>query len=148
MDETRVRALIREEIALAFRALSVAANDLDMPYETSELDSRALTNIEQAADRAAHEFKELCETADEQRVEDAKNPFEEKTTDADEITQRLRGIRDSLVASGGHPSHIGDLDRLIKKRTHDPLACDHYYPWISEGKAATHCEHCGTARPF
>lgn len=76
-DETRLRAIVREEIGRAFKALNAAANDLDMPYETSELDSRALRNIAEAADRAAHEFKELCETADEQQAQDPKNPFAE-----------------------------------------------------------------------
>ena len=84
MDEARVRTVIREETTLALRALSIAANDLDMPYETSELDSRALSNIGQAADRAAHEYKELCEKADEQRAEVAANPFEE-TPEAERI---------------------------------------------------------------
>jgi hypothetical protein len=83
MDETRVREIIREEIRLAFEALSAAANDLDMPYETSELDSRALGNIAQSADRAAHEFKELCEKADEQRAEEAANPFAEASSEAE-----------------------------------------------------------------
>lgn len=76
-DETRLRTIVREEIARAFRALSVAASDLDMPYETSELDSRALTNIEQAADRALSNYKRMCGAADEERAEESKDPFAE-----------------------------------------------------------------------
>jgi hypothetical protein len=146
----QVRAMMREEIALAFGALSAAASYLDMPYETSELDSRALTNIGQAADRAAQEYEARCETADEERAEAAKNPFAEPKPDTavDDTTEALRVIRDSLAGSGAHPDHVARLDRLIKRRGNDPATCDHYYLWAREGVAATHCERCGTARPF
>lgn len=147
MDETRIRAIIREEIALAFGALSASAQYLDMPYETSELDSRALSNIGQTADQAVREYEARCETADEQRAEDAANPFAERTN-ADEVTESLRVIRDSLRESGANADHIARMDRLIKRRENDPTTCDHYYPWISEKELAKHCEHCGTARPF
>lgn len=49
-DERFVRAVIREEIVHAFQALGREADRLDMPYETAELDSRALENIKAAAE--------------------------------------------------------------------------------------------------
>jgi hypothetical protein len=64
VDDT-TKAYVRGEIGNAFRALSVAASDLDMPYETSELDSRSLNNIERAADRALANYKQVGEAADE-----------------------------------------------------------------------------------
>lgn len=100
MVDERLREIIREEVVLALRALSIAANGLDMPYETSELDSRALSNIEQAADRAAHEYKELCEAADEEadpvlRARDV-NPFAPDLTmsreAADLILRSIAGL--------------------------------------------------------
>jgi hypothetical protein len=103
MDETRIRAIIREEIDRAFQAMSVAANGLDMPYETSELDSRALTNIGQAADRAAHEFKELCETADEERAQDAENPFAPDTTMSREAADFILRAMNGLLLEGYWP---------------------------------------------
>lgn len=52
LQEQWVRAVVREEIARAFGALQRAASDLDAPYDTAELDSRALGNIAQAAENA------------------------------------------------------------------------------------------------
>lgn len=48
--EKLVRRIVQEEIAKAFGALGREAASLDMPYETAELDSRALENIKQAAE--------------------------------------------------------------------------------------------------
>lgn len=48
--EAQVRQIIREEIVKAFQVLGRAASYLDVPYETAELDSRALGNIEDAAE--------------------------------------------------------------------------------------------------
>lgn len=46
----KVRAVVREEIAKAFGALARESAYLDYPYETAELDSRALSNIKEAAE--------------------------------------------------------------------------------------------------
>jgi hypothetical protein len=51
-DEHVVRTIVREEIVRAFQALKREADSLDMPYETAELDSRALGNIVQSAEGA------------------------------------------------------------------------------------------------
>jgi hypothetical protein len=51
--DRKLRQIIREEIAEAFQVLSRAADHLDEPYETTELDSRALQNVVRAAQKAA-----------------------------------------------------------------------------------------------
>ena len=57
--EAQVRRIVREEIVRAFEVLGRAADHLDMPYETAELDSRALSNIEDAAKEAVRRL--TCE---------------------------------------------------------------------------------------
>lgn len=57
-QEAAVRRIVREEIARALGALAREAEYLDMPYETAELDSRALGNIAKAAEGAVHRI--LC----------------------------------------------------------------------------------------
>jgi hypothetical protein len=49
-QEKQVRAIVREEIVKAFQVLGREADGLDTPYETAELDSRALENIKAAAE--------------------------------------------------------------------------------------------------
>lgn len=87
-DQETVRRIVREEIARAFWMLSREADAQDMPYETAELDSRALDNIARVAREAAvrvtcqHEevlswgVSDRCSRCGEEieRV----NPFEEK----------------------------------------------------------------------
>lgn len=51
-QEKLIRRIVREEIVNALGALAREAVELDMPYETAELDSRALENIKQAAEGA------------------------------------------------------------------------------------------------
>lgn len=46
-----VLSIVREEIVRVFQALGREASHLDAPYETAELDSRALSNIMEAAER-------------------------------------------------------------------------------------------------
>lgn len=50
LNEADVRRIVREEISRAFGMLAREAFSLDMPYETAELDSRALENIRAAAE--------------------------------------------------------------------------------------------------
>lgn len=52
LNEADVRRIVREEIVAAFGVLAREAKSLDMPYETAELDSRALENIRAAAEGA------------------------------------------------------------------------------------------------
>lgn len=49
-DEQAVRRIVREEIVNALGALKREADYQDTPYETAELDSRALGNIAQVAE--------------------------------------------------------------------------------------------------
>ena len=48
----QVRTVIREEITRTLNALSQAADELDMPYETAELDSRAYQAAREISKRA------------------------------------------------------------------------------------------------
>lgn len=50
--EQLIRTIVREEIVNALGVLKREAEHLDMPYETAELDSRALSNIAEAAEGA------------------------------------------------------------------------------------------------
>lgn len=67
MDETRLRAVIREEVALAIKTLGTAAESADMPYETGELESSALRAIQTATGRFLNEYKDACEWTDGER---------------------------------------------------------------------------------
>ena len=89
LAEDDVRRIVREEIAEALRMLAREAYDLDMPYETQDLDTRALDNIRKAAEGAAsrllceHEYRfwlgrTRCTRCGEPPPEPA-NPFEEKS---------------------------------------------------------------------
>lgn len=95
LSESRIRAIVREEIGQALGALGRAADDLDMPYETAEIDSRVYSGAAQVAQRAlseliqcwteGHEFKsiwnkplETCRRCGAP-VPTPVNPFEEET---------------------------------------------------------------------
>lgn len=52
-----IRTLVREEIALALNAVARAADELDAPYETAELDSRAYQAGKQVAATAVGNLK-------------------------------------------------------------------------------------------
>lgn len=67
MDETRLRTIIREEVALAMKTLGAAAESADMPYETGELESSALRAISTATGRFLSEYKDACEWTDGER---------------------------------------------------------------------------------
>lgn len=89
LNETGVRRIVREEIVAAFGMLAREAKSLDMPYETAELDSRALENIRAAAEGAAQRMmcpheeymswgQDLrCSRCGEPRPEPV-NPFEDE----------------------------------------------------------------------
>lgn len=66
MEETRLRAVIREEMALAMKTLSAAAGNED-GYETGELESSALRAIQAATGRFLSEYKDACEWTDGER---------------------------------------------------------------------------------
>jgi hypothetical protein len=84
VEEARIRRIVREEIVAALGVLARAADGLD-DYDTAELDSRALGNIEKAAENTVrrltceHEFKDYqpdrCWRCDEPAPEPV-NPFE------------------------------------------------------------------------
>lgn len=85
VEEARIRRIVREEIVAAMGALAREADHLDAPYETAELDSRALENIKAAAEGAVkrltceHEFTSAwgprCARCGEPEPE-PQNPFE------------------------------------------------------------------------
>jgi hypothetical protein len=75
MDETRLRAVIREEIALAMKTLEDQTYSSD-PDDDVSLE-RALSYFNTYAYRGA------CEAADEQRAQNAANPFEETSLDGE-----------------------------------------------------------------
>lgn len=94
LQEQLIRAIVREEIVKALGALKREADRLDMPYETAELDSRALTNIAQAAEGAIQRLTcshpkyytwhdvPRCGRCGEPEEAPA-NPFEDKPLDPD-----------------------------------------------------------------
>lgn len=70
MDETRLRAVIREEIALAVQTLADQMYDSD-PESTG-------VSFEQAASYfTTYAYQGACEAADAERATAAENPFEE-----------------------------------------------------------------------
>lgn len=87
-----VRRIVCEEIVRALQAMGREADHRDMPYETAEIDSRALSNIRTVAEGAVsritceHErvalyYGELrCTSCGEPEPVPA-NPFEETTND-------------------------------------------------------------------
>lgn len=89
VQEAFIRAVVREEIVNALGALSRASDDLDVPYETGDLESSALMAIGKAADNAVgrltcpHEEYVVwtgpsrCRRCGEPEPEQ-KNPFEEE----------------------------------------------------------------------
>lgn len=67
MDLNVIRAVVREEIALAMKALDAAADSADVAYETGELESSGLRAVRSAVDRFTSEYADLCEWADTER---------------------------------------------------------------------------------
>lgn len=90
--EQLIRTIVREEIVRALGALAREADSLDAPYETAELDSRALSNIKEAAEGAVRRLTcpheryyswhggrdSRCSACGEPEPE-PQNPFEEDT---------------------------------------------------------------------
>lgn len=84
-----IRRIVREELVAALQAMAREADRLDMPYETAELDSRALDNISKVAEGTVtrltcpHEKtwtwsdKERCSRCGEP-IPAPDNPFEEQ----------------------------------------------------------------------
>lgn len=100
MDDARLRAVIREEIALAVKTLGGVAER----REDYDLDAVAY-------DFNTYAYAGACETADEQRTRDAENPFEETTSDAGpdpavtalvkaEVLGVLKDMRSAFYMSG------------------------------------------------
>lgn len=104
MEETRLRAVIREEVALAVKTLADQMYDSD-PESTGVSFEQAASYFDSFAYRGA------CEAADEQRAAEAENPFEETVHGAavdasvkafvnGEVVNVLREMRDAFHLSG------------------------------------------------
>lgn len=104
MDETRLRAVIREEIALAMKTLEEQAYSSD-PEDDVSLE-RALSYFNSYA------YEGACRAADEQREA---NPFEEEKPDA--TTEALREVLASLRDRGADADHIARVEKLVRDRT-------------------------------
>jgi len=81
-QKKEIRAIVREEIVAAFQTLGRSADGLD-GYDTAELDSRALSNITEAAEdvvrRLTCPHEKYWEWAGQSRCECCGEP--EKTPD-------------------------------------------------------------------
>lgn len=119
MDETRLRAMMREEIALAVKTLAEQTYCSDPDSDDYSFD-RAASSFDRYAYRGA------CEAADAERAE---NPFTEAATDAAvdpsvkafvhaEVQNVLREMRDQFYLSGRQDDlNIGNrLDHLVSQR--------------------------------
>lgn len=126
MDETRARAIVREEIALAVKVVGEIA-DLRNSRDSDDPGTDALYEISgTASDFQQYAYAGSCEEADQQRAADAENPFEEpKPTDPAvqavvhaEVQNVLMEMRDALYGSGvaSDYSVAERLDYLIKAR--------------------------------
>lgn len=117
MDETKLRAIIREEIALAMKTLGDVASNAapSLQAEGREGESGGSLAIASAAGvyfTSAYEAN--CAVADDQRAQDAENPFAEKAPDA--TTEALRDVLASLRKRGAGPDHIARVEKLVKDR--------------------------------
>jgi hypothetical protein len=104
MDETKLRAVIREEITLAVQTLA------DQMYD-SDPESTGVSFGQAARYFADYAYRGACEAADAERAE---NPFEEKTPDA--VTEALRDVLASLREREADPAHIAQVEQLVKDR--------------------------------
>jgi hypothetical protein len=57
----RVRAVVREEIGLAFGALARSADKADIAYDTPEIESRVYSGVQTVAEAALQDIR-LCWT--------------------------------------------------------------------------------------
>lgn len=106
MDETRLRAVMREEIALAMKTLEDQAYSSD-PEDDISLE-RALSYFNSYA------YEGACEKADEERAANEANPFEEEKPDA--TTEALREVLASLRDRGADADHIARVEKLVRDR--------------------------------
>lgn len=121
MDETRLRAVIREEIRLAVKTLA------EQTY-CSDPGSDDYTFEQAASHFGSWAYAGACEAADEQREANAANPFEEAETLARnpavravvraEVLNVLREMRTAFYASGSADDYrIAErLDSLVTAR--------------------------------
>lgn len=127
MDETRIRAVIREEIALAVKTLGQIA-DLRNSRDDSP-GSDALYEIDGVASNfQEYSYAGACEEADEQRAQDAANPFAEPEGEAvavevkalvrAEVLDVLKEMRSAFYMSGtGVDYSVAErLDGVITER--------------------------------
>ena len=126
MEETRLRAVIREEIALAMKTLSEVADRGNSRDDSTDTD--ALIAIEKVTDDfTSYAYEADCAVADEQRAEAAKNPFKETEPAVDPAVQAvvraevlgvLRDLRTAFYMSGlDDDTRIADrLDGVITAR--------------------------------
>lgn len=133
MDKDETRALIREEIALAMKALKEAADQADMPYETGELESSALRAIGSAVGHFQAEYKAMCEWTDGERKR-LTDPFTGEAPD---------------VASC---DHFYPYDRATQTQAGTCQDCGarrphkHAYAWSREA-GTMRCVHCEQPDP-
>lgn len=133
MDETRLRAVIREEIALAVKTLGTAAGNADMPYETGELESSALRAVTTATGQFLTEYKDACEWTDGERKR-LTDPFTGQAPD---------------VASC---DHFYPYDRESRRQADTCKNCgagrphEHEYVWSREA-GEMRCVHCEKPEP-
>lgn len=129
----QVRIIVRQEVALAMKALKEAADQADMPYETGELESSALRAIGNAVDRFSTEYREMCEWTDGERKR-LTDPFTGEAPD---------------VASC---DHWWPYDRETKMQSNICKNCGarkphkHEYAW-SRDASGMRCVYCGDVDP-
>lgn len=100
MDDARLRAVIREEIALAVKTLEDAAN-------WTEADEDALTAIRRTVETFQRHYSGACEEADEQRQE---NPFVEAEPVNPKVQALIKdGVRVDLAAVCGQHHNFAQL---------------------------------------
>jgi hypothetical protein len=121
MDDARLRAVIREEIALAVKTLGEQAYSSDPGSEGYSLDQAA-------SSFGAYAYRGACDDADEQRAQDAANPFAEPEGEAvtvevkalvrAEMLDTLRELSTTFSMSGlDDDLRISDrLDHVVRSR--------------------------------
>jgi hypothetical protein len=96
MDETRLRAIIREEIALAVKTLHEAAG-------WTEADDDALIAVRRTVETFEHIYPRTCETADAERAANAENPFAPDLTMSPETADLILRAMNGLLLEGYWP---------------------------------------------
>lgn len=104
MDETRLRAMMREEIALAVKALDEAA-------DWTEADEDALTAIRRTTLTFGNHYRSVCQRADEKRAEAAENPFAPDLTMSPEVADFVLRAMNGLLLEGYWPKAYTVEDR-------------------------------------